>query len=272
MSLASRLSRLEPPVWQSALTRVSSRLKGRVSGFLLVLALLCLWELSARAGWVVSDNWPAFTQVIAEAARGLGGELGPALWGTFYRMGVSLLIGSAVGVLLGLVLGQYRWLDWALRPPIEIQRTLPAPALLPPLILLLGLGDALKITVVSLAVMAPVFVNTYGGVKGVDNTLLMTARTLCLGQWATIWKVVLPSTLPAISAGIRTALALALVVTVIAEMISGMGGIGEYIMTMEFAMRADALYGAVIVLSAVGYLINRGYLLAERRVLHWHFR
>lgn len=262
----------EPTVSLPAQTRPPKRSARRWSGFLLVIVLLCLWELSARAGWVVSDNWPPFSQVILEALRGLRGDLGLALWVTFYRMFSGLFIGSAVGILLGLLLGQFRWLDWALRPIIEIQRTLPAPALLPPFILLLGLGDALKITVVSLAVMAPVFVNTYGGVKSVDNTLVMTGRTFGLGRWATIWKIVLPSTVPYITAGVRTAVAMALVVTVIAEMIAGMGGIGEYILTMEFAMRADALYGAVIVLSILGYLINRGFLLVERRILHWHFR
>jgi ABC-type nitrate/sulfonate/bicarbonate transport system permease component len=252
--------------------RAASLVGGRVPGFLLVAALLCLWELSARLGWVRSDNWPPFSRVLAEAGRGLGADLGPALWGTFYRMGASLLVGSLLGVAAGLLLGRYRWLDWAVRPLIEIQRTLPAPALVPPLILVLGLGDALKVTVVSLAVFAPVFVSTYAGVKGLDPTLALTARTFGLGPWATLWKIVLPNTVPSIAAGIRTSLALALVVTVVSEMVTGVGGMGQYILTMEFAMRADTLYGAVIVLSGIGYAINRCFLMAERRVLHWHFR
>lgn len=272
MTAASRVPAAVGELRQLQSARMRGLLAGRAAGFLLVAVLLTLWEMSARAGWVISDNWPPFTQVIAQAVRGLTQDLGPALGGTFCRMAAGLVIGSALGVVLGVLLGQYRWLDWALRPVIEIQRTLPSPAVVPPLILLLGMEDALKITVVSMAVLGPVFVNTYAGVKGLDRTLVMTARTFGMGPWATLWKIVLPSAAPAITAGVRTALALALVVTVIAEMVSGIGGIGEYILTMEFAMRADALYGAVMLLSAIGYLVNRAFLRAERRLLHWHFR
>src|SRR5690606_20224236 len=113
----------EPRQPQSA--RMRGLLAGRTAGFLLVAALLVLWEMSARAGWVISDNWPPFTQVIAQAVRGLTQDLGSALGGTFCRMAAGLVVGSVLGIVLGVLLGQYRWLDWALRPVIEIQRTLP---------------------------------------------------------------------------------------------------------------------------------------------------
>jgi ABC-type nitrate/sulfonate/bicarbonate transport system permease component len=245
--------------------------RSRAAGFLLIALMLMLWQVSATGGWVVSDNWPPFTQVLLAGWRGLAsGELAPVLGSTLYRMAAGFAIGSVLGIVFGLLLGQYRLLDWAVRPLIEIQRTLPSPAIVPPLILLLGVDDALKIFVVTLAVFAPVFVNTYAGVKGLDETMMLTGRTLGLGRLATLWKIVLPSSSPAVAAGMRTALSLALVMAVIGEMISGASGIGNYLMSMQYAMRADAMYASVICLAAIGYLLNRAFLWIESRLLHWH--
>lgn len=251
--------------------RLRSLARSRFSGCLLILSLLALWQVSAVAGWVTSDNWPPFSRVVAAGWQGLAsGELGPVLGATLYRTCAGFVAGSLLGIVAGLLLGQYRWLDWAVRPLIEIQRTLPTPAIVPPLILLLGVDDALKIFIVTLAVFAPVFVNTYAGVRGLDETLLLTSRTFGLGRIATLWKIVLPGSAPAVAAGMRTALSLALVMAVIGEMISGASGIGNYLMSMQYAMRADAMYASVICLAAIGYLLNRLFLAVESRLLHWH--
>ena len=98
--------------------------------------------------------------------------------------------------------------------------------IVPPLILLLGVDDALKIVVITLAAFAPVFVNAYAGVRGVDETLLLTGRTFGLGRLATTLQLVIPSATPSIAGGMRVALSLALVNAVIAEMISGSSGVG----------------------------------------------
>ena len=245
--------------------------RSRLSGLLLIVLLLMLWQASAARGWIVSDNWPRFSAVLAAGWHGLAsGELGPVLASTLGRMAAGFAAGSLLGIGAGLLLGQYRVLDWAVRPLIEIQRTLPTPAIVPPLILLLGVDDALKIYVVTLAVFAPVFVNTYAGVKGLDETLLLTGRTFGLGRAATLWKIVLPASAPSVAAGMRTALSLALVMAVIGEMISGASCIGNYLMSMQYAMRADAMYASVICLAAIGYCLNRLFLWVESRWLHWH--
>jgi len=253
-----------PPDWRRLL-------RTRTTGFALVALLLLTWEASVAWGWVRSDNWPRFSGVLLAVWQGwASGELAGVIGSTLYRTFAGFFLGSTLGIVMGVLLGRTAWLDWTLRPLVEIQRTLPAPALLPPLILLLGVDDALKIVVIALAVLPPVFVNTYSGVKATDETLILTARTLGLSRVATMWKIVLPATVPAIAAGMRTALALALVVAVIAEMISGTNGIGFHLMTMQYAMRADAMYASVVSIAAAGYLMNRVFLFAEKRLLHWH--
>jgi ABC-type nitrate/sulfonate/bicarbonate transport system permease component len=185
---------------------------------------------------------------------------------------IGFLAGSALGIALGILLGRNRFADAALRPLIEIERMLPSPAIVPPLILLLGVDQALKIVVITLAAFAPVFVNTYRGVRDLDETLVLTGRTLGLGKVATILQLVVPSATPSIAAGMRVALSLSLVNAVIAEMISGSSGVGYYLMSMEFAMRAADMYAAIICLAVSGYLLNATFMALERRVLHWYAR
>jgi ABC-type nitrate/sulfonate/bicarbonate transport system permease component len=243
----------------------------RLSGAILIALLLLLWEVSAARGWIVSDNWPRFSAVLVAAYHGLrSGELADILGATLYRMLAGYAAGCILGVLFGLLLGSNRLLDWTIRPLIEIQRTLPSPAIIPPLILFLGVDDTLKIFIIMLAVFPPVFINTYGGVRGLDETLLLTARTFGLSRFDTLRKIVLPATLPAMTAGMRIALSLALIMAVIGEMVSGASGVGSYLMSMQYAMRADSMYAAVICLAAAGYILNRAFLALERAVLHWH--
>ena len=251
--------------------RFGGLMRSRLSGIVLIVVLLVLWELSATRGWIVSNNWPPFTAVLRAAYDGLlHYGLAATLGSTLYRTLAGYAAGCVLGAAFGTLLGSNRLLDWMIRPLIEIQRTLPTPAIVPPLILFLGIDDGLKIFIVMLAVFPPVFVNTYGGVRGIDETLLLTARTLGLSRFATWQKIICPATLPSMTAGMRTALSLALIMAVIGEMIAGSSGIGNYLITMQYAMRADAMYASVMCLAASGYILNRVFLLAEGAVLHWH--
>jgi ABC-type nitrate/sulfonate/bicarbonate transport system permease component len=158
----------------------------------------------------------------------------------------------------------------ALEPLVELLRPIPIPAIVPPLILLLGIDDALKIFVIAFSVFFPVLVNTVSGVRAIDPVAIDVARTLRVGEMKTIRSVVLPASLPYVLAGMRISLALALIVTVVAEMIAGSAGIGYYLMTTQYAMRASDMYAAIVLLAVVGYLLNRAFIAGERRLLHWY--
>lgn len=242
----------------------------RLSGALLVAALLGLWEMSARLGWVNSQGWPPVSSVFLAAAHGIaGGELAILLLSTLWRMLTGYASGCGVGVALGLLLGTSRWLRYTVRPLIEVLRPIPAPAIIPPLILFLGVDDALKIFIVALASFFPTFINTLAGVQGVDDVLLQTARTFRVGRRRTLLQVILPATLPMIASGLRIAIGLALVVTVIAEMIAGSSGIGYYIVQMQYAMKPEAMYAAVVCLALTGYTLNRLFLVLEAHLVPW---
>lgn len=241
----------------------------RAGGFVLLLGLLLLWQVSARH-WVSSPNWPPVTEVLRALWAGtLSGELPRVFLGSLWRMGAGFSAGALAGVLLGVAMARLQLVDAALGPLVELLRPIPMPAIVPPLILLLGIDDAMKIFVVAFATFFPVLVNTAGGVRAVDRTVLDVARTLQSGPARTLWRVVLPAAMPYIFAGLRTSLALALIVTVVAEMIAGSEGIGYHVVTMQYAMRAADMYAAIFVLAAAGYLLNAAMLALERRVLHW---
>lgn len=244
----------------------------RTSGFVLLLALLGMWQISAL-WWVESPNWPPVTAIVVAFFNGLAsGEILQVFGSSMWRMLVGYLAGAIVGVSIGLLMARQRWIDAALTPLIELLRPIPMPAIIPPLILLLGIDHTMKIFAVAFATFFPVLVNTAGGVRSVDRTLLDVARTFQQGGSRTVFRVILPAAMPYIFAGLRTSLALALIVTVVAEMIAGSEGIGYYVITMQYAMRAADMYAAIFALAAVGYTLNFITLQVERRVLHWYQR
>lgn len=244
----------------------------RASGLLLLLGLLALWQVSAL-WWVSSANWPPVSAILQALVAGLrSGELAQVFGSSLWRMVAGYGAGAAVGVALGLLMAGQRWVGAALEPLVELLRPIPMPAIVPPLILLLGIDHTMKVFAVAFATFFPVLVNTVGGVRSVDRTLLNVARTLRSGRTHTVLRVVLPAAMPYIFAGLRTSLALALIVTVVAEMIAGSEGIGYHVLTMQYAMRAPDMYAAIFLLAAVGYGLNAATLAIERRVLHWYQR
>jgi len=246
---------------------------GSSSGFLLIALLLTLWELSARFGWVTSSNWPPFSEVLSAGARGLmDGELIGVVVSTLYRVMVGYVLGVLAGTLVGFAFAGIPWVERLFALTVEFLRPIPIPAAIPPLVLFLGVDNPMKITVIAITVFFPVLINTVQGIRAVEPTLLAVARTFHLSRTKTMTSVVLPAILPFLLAGMRISLALALIAGVVAEMIAGDSGIGHYLVLMQYATRPSDMYAAIIMLSGVGYLLNRGMRQVESRLLSWQVR
>jgi ABC-type nitrate/sulfonate/bicarbonate transport system permease component len=242
----------------------------RASGVVLLLALLVVWQVSA-VYWTNSPNWPPLTAVVMSLVAGLAsGELVTVFGSSLYRMTVGYALGVVCGLGVGMLMANVRLVHVALEPMVELLRPIPIPAIVPPLILLLGVDDQLKIFVIAFSVFFPVLVNTIAGVRAVEPVAIDVARTLRVGRLRTVSSVIVPASLPYILAGMRISLALALIVTVVAEMIAGSAGIGYYLMTTQYAMRASEMYAAIVLLAMTGYVLNRGFLAAEQHLLHWY--
>lgn len=236
-----------------------------------LLSLVLLLELATRAGWVNAVLVPP-PSVVAQRLFTLGmngqGVLDP-LARTLSLLAVAYTIGCVLAIALGVLMGRFPRVHGLLEPLVEVVRPLPKPALLPPLMLFLGLGATMKITAVALGVFFPVLINTIQGVRGVDPVMVDTARTFQHSRAMLLWKVVLPSAMPLILSGMRIALGIALVLVVIAEMMAGTGGIGYLIIDLQRSFRVVDMYAWVVILAVLGYALNEVFVRIERRAIHW---
>lgn len=231
-------------------------------------ALVLLLELATRIGWVNAVLVPPPSSVAQRiVAVVAGGSVFAPLGRTLYLLALAYAIGCTLAIALGIAMGRSRRVHGLLEPLVEVLRPLPKPALLPPLMLFLGLGDTMKITAVSLGVFFPVLINTIQGVRGVDPVLVDVARTLQHPRLAVLWKVVLPSAMPLVLAGMRIALGIALVLVVIAEMMAGTGGIGYLIIDLQRSFRIVDMYAWVVILAVLGYALNALFVRIERHAL-----
>lgn len=235
-----------------------------------LLSLVLLLELATRSGWVNAVLVPPPSAVAQRVFSVVtAGSLLAPLGRTMFLLAVAYAIGCVLGIALGVLMGRFRPVHGLLEPLVEVLRPLPKPALLPPLMLFLGLGDTMKITAVALGVFFPVLINTIQGVRGVDPVMVDTARTFQHSRAALLWKVVLPSAMPLVLAGMRIALGIALVLVVIAEMMAGTGGIGYLIIDLQRSFRIVDMYAWVVILAVLGYALNEVFVAIERRAIHW---
>jgi ABC-type nitrate/sulfonate/bicarbonate transport system permease component len=198
------------------------------------------------------------------------GDVAGPLSETLARLGVGFAIGAMLAIALGLAMGYWPRLYDLLEPLIELLRPIPKAALVPALVLFLGVDNAMKITSIALAVFFPIVINTVQGARGVDPVLINTARTLGVRPFSLLRKLILPASAPFIFAGMRLSIALGLILAVISEMIAGTGGIGFLIIDMQRAFRVRQMYAWIVILAVVGYLLNLLLVLAEHRILFWY--
>lgn len=250
-----------------------ARLEGRSGlwiGITTLAASVVLLEIAVRMNLVNAVLIPPPTLVIQHASTILGsGAFAAPLGQTLYLLAMGYAIGCVLAIALGLAMGRVPLVDGLLEPLVEVFRPLPKPALLPPLILFLGLGDPMKLVVISLGVFFPVLVNTIQGVRGTDPVLLDVARTFQHSGSALIWKVVFPAAMPLILTGMRISLGIGLVLVVVAEMMAGTGGIGYLIVDMQRSFRIPDMYAWSLILAVLGLGLNEIFEWIEHRLIHW---
>lgn len=227
-------------------------------------------EALVRSGLLNAVLVPPPSVVARHVAAIVGsGSFVAPLRHTLYLLAVGYTTGCALAIGLGLLMGRFRFVHGLFEPLVEVLRPLPKPALLPPLILFLGLGDAMKLAVIGLGVFFPVLINTIQGVRGTDPVMVDTARTFQHSRAALLWKVALPAAAPLILSGMRVALGIGLVLVVVAEMMAGTGGVGYLIVDMQRSFRIPDMYAWSAILAVVGLALNEAFVFVERRLIHW---
>lgn len=239
-----------------------------IVGPLLVVGLW--WFMSASGGEARSYYLPPPPAVVAAAVQGFAdGSLLEGALATLAHFLGGFTAAVAIGLAAGLALGRFEAVGTALQPVLNFLRTLPGIAILPVLMLLLGLGNATIIATSTFASVWFVLLNTAAGVQEVHPVVLDTGRVFGAQGWRRWVSVVLPSAAPRIATGVRLALGISLVVAVSAEIIMGRAGLGFIIADSMETLRPSAAYAAILTVGVLAWIVFQVGEFLEAKVLPW---
>ncbi|MGH2982075.1 MAG: ABC transporter permease [Solirubrobacterales bacterium] len=231
--------------------------------------LLVAWGVASSGS--ESFYFPPLTEILSTFAdtwlfERVGSDVVPSL----VRMGLGYAIAAALALGVGLLLGMSRRARRAADPIVEFLRAIPPPALLPFAILVIGVGASMKVFIIAFVCIWPILLNTIDGVTGVDPTLRETARVYGIERRDYIRRVMIPAASPQVFAGLRVSLSLALIMMVISEMVASTNGIGFFVLESQRSFAIPEMWSGILLLGILGYTLNAGFTLIERRMLRWH--
>lgn len=234
------------------------------------LVLLAAWEGGVRGGLLDPDKLPAPSTVVETGWRlAAEGTLGGYLLDSVQRAVLGLLIGGLLGLALGTLAGLV-WLgDDLVDPTVQMARMLPHLGLVPLLIIWVGIGESLKVTLVALGAFFPIYLNTYTGIRNIDERLVEAARTCGLSALERVRHVVVPGALPSLFLGIRLAFAAGWLSLVVGEQVNGQGGLGFMMMEAREFSQTDVVVLGLVMYALLGLLSDLIVRLGERRLLQW---
>jgi ABC-type nitrate/sulfonate/bicarbonate transport system permease component len=186
------------------------------------------------------------------------------------RMMIGFIGAVVIGVVVGFVLGQAHRLQAMFAPVLEFLRAIPAVALIPLVIIVLGLDDTAKVMLITFICLWPVLLNTEAAIRGMDPGLRETARVYGIHWFRYELQVALPAAAPQIFAGMRTSLSLALIMVVVSEMMAGGNGIGVFVLQSQRSFAITDMWSGIVLIGIFGYVFNLLLIVVENRVLAWH--
>ncbi len=238
--------------------------------YLPLVLLAAGWELAARSGLVSQLALPPLSQVVLAWVEMLrSGELVTNGASSLWRAGAGLGLAIVAGAALGIAMAWWRPVNAALGPLVEMFYPMPKSALIPVTVLWLGFGDGSKILLIFLGCMLPVTLGAFNGARGSDQALVWSARSMGASRLRMLWDVVVPSALPEMLNGIRTALALAFILLVSAELIVAREGLGYLIGFLGANGTYDAMFAVVLTVAFLGFAADRAYHALMHRLLQW---
>ena len=188
------------------------------------------------------------------------------------RLLTGYLIAAVLAIAAGVMIGRSRRLADYVEPVIAFVRAIPPPALLPLFLVLLGIGDSMKIALIATGVFPPILLNSIEGVRSIDPLYLDTANVFRISRLRRVTHVILPAATPKIFAGLRISLSIAVILMVISELIAATNGVGFRILQSQRQFLYVDLWAGLVVLGVMGAVLNAGLSAIERRVLRWERR
>lgn len=197
------------------------------------------------------------------------GELTHHLGVSMGRAGIGFLIGGVLGLLFGVLTGLFRSVEYVLDPSVQVLRLVPHLAIAPLIILWFGFGEMSKVVIIMTGSFFPLYINTFMGIRNVDNKLFEVARVLGFSPYQKLRRLILPAALPGILLGLRLSLAVAWIGLVVAELIGSQSGIGFLINEAKQNSNTEVVFVGIIIFAIVGKLIDSLFRIIERKFLFW---
>jgi sulfonate transport system permease protein len=242
----------------------------RLASFAVAAGFIALWQLIANQKLVSPVFLPGPDRAWAALMRGFSsGDLWSKLIGTLEHMAYGWLAASIVGVAIGAMIGSSRLMRTYVAPSLEFLRPLPASAIIPVAIAMLGLTQGMALFVIAFGAIWPIILATIHGFAAAEPRLYEVTRSLQMSRLAVIFKIALPSASPDIIAGMRLSLTVALILSVVCEILGGLDGLGHWVLLSARSFRSADLCAGVILLGITGYATSTAMGIAENRLLKW---
>jgi len=250
--------------------RISMAAQERIIGIASPIVLLLVWQLLGTFG-AIDERFVPTPASIARTMYEMmaNGTLWIHLKASFIRIGSGFVIGSIVGIALGVLMGLSRWLRAALDPIVAAVYPIPKISLLPLVMVFFGLGEASKIFIIAFAVVFIVLINTMSGVMSISSIYFDVAKNYRASKFKLFTRIIVPGALPSIFVGLRLAIGVALILIVAAEFVAARAGIGYLIWTSFEVMRIEEMFVGIILITAIGLVTAAILKEIERRVLPW---
>lgn len=235
------------------------------------LALLVAWQAAGSLGWLPRTVLPTPFEVGSAFVRvAESGELARHLAASSRRAAVGFALGGSLGLLLGLLTGTSRTAERILDSTVQMLRTIPHLALIPLVILWFGVGEAAKVFLVALGVLFPIYLNTYHGIRSVDQGLIEMGRVYGLGTAGLFRRVLLPGAMPSILVGVRYALGVMWLTLIVAETLAATSGIGYMAMNAREFLLTDVVVLSILLYAVLGKVADAAARWLEHWLLPWH--
>lgn len=232
--------------------------------------LLTVWSVGSATGFVDQRTLSApWTVVTTGADLVADGRLQEHLAVSAGRALSGLTLGVLAGTVLAVVAGLSRWGEAVVDGPVQLKRAIPSLALLPLLILWLGIGETMKVVTILLGVLIPVYIHTHNGLRTIDARYVELAETVGLSRWGFLTRVVLPGALPGFLLGLRFAVTGCWLALVVVEQINGTAGIGYMMELARTYGQTDVIVVGLVLYGILGYGSDLLVRLVQRRALSW---
>lgn len=255
---------------RDAAGKIRAALADIATGWLVPVAALAIWQLAGSLGWISSEFLPTPAAIAAAFADlAANGGLLHHLGDSIRRAGIGFLFGGGLGLALGLLTGLFRRAEYLLDPSAQVLRLVPHLAIAPLIILWFGFGETSKVVIIAAGSFFPLYVNTFLGIRQVDNKLFEVSRTLSFSRFKRITRLIVPAAFPQILLGLRTSLAVSWIGLVVAELIGSTSGIGFLINEAKQNGQPEVIFVGILIFAVVGKLLDSAVKAVERRTLRW---